>query len=74
MCDLDHNAIIGRAVGYKNFYLANGFSGHGLQQSPAVGRGLSELLVHGRYITLDLSALGHERVIENRPLLEANVI
>ena len=74
MCDLDHNAIIGRAVGYKNFYLANGFSGHGLQQSPAVGRGLSELLVHGRYITLDLSALGHERVVENRPLLEANVI
>ena len=74
MCDLDHNAIIGRAVGYKNFYLANGFSGHGLQQSPAVGRGLAELLVHGRYITLDLSALGHERVIENRPLLEANVI
>ena len=74
MCDLDHNAIIGRAVGYDNLYLANGFSGHGLQQSPAIGRGLSELIIHGAYQTLDLSALGHARVIENKPLLEANVI
>ena len=74
MCALDHNAIIGRAVGLKNFYLANGFSGHGLQQSPAIGRGLSELMVHGRYQTLDLSDLGHERVVANRPWLEKNVI
>ena len=74
MCALDHNAIIGRAVGYDNFYLANGFSGHGLQQSPAIGRGLSELMIHGRYLTLDLSPLGHQRVIDNKPLLETNVI
>lgn len=74
MCALDHNAIIGRAVGYDNFYLANGFSGHGLQQSPAIGRGLAELLIHGAYQTLDLSALGHARVVENKPLHEANVI
>jgi glycine/D-amino acid oxidase-like deaminating enzyme len=70
----DHNAIIGRAVGFSNFYLANGFSGHGLQQSPAIGRGLSELLIHGRFTTLDLSDLGHERVIANTPIHEANVI
>ena len=74
MCALDHNAIIGRAVGYDNFYLANGFSGHGLQQSPAIGRGLAELLILGAYQTLDLSALGHARIVENKPLLEANVI
>jgi len=74
ICTLDHNAIIGRAVGYDNFYLANGFSGHGLQQSPAIGRGLAELLIHGAYQTLDLSALGHARVVENKPLHEANVI
>jgi FAD-dependent oxidoreductase domain-containing protein 1 len=74
MCAPDHNAIIGRAVGYDNFYLANGFSGHGLQQSPAIGRGLAELLIHGAYQTLDLSALGHARVVENKPLHEANVI
>jgi glycine/D-amino acid oxidase-like deaminating enzyme len=71
---LDHNAIIGKADGYTNFYLCNGFSGHGLQQAPAVGRALSELVVHGGYRTLDLSELGHERVLANRPLLERNVI
>jgi glycine/D-amino acid oxidase-like deaminating enzyme len=71
---LDHNAIIGPAGEIGNFYLCNGFSGHGLQQSPAVGRGLAELIVHGRYQTLDLSELGYERVLANRPLLERNVI
>lgn len=74
MCTLDHNAIIGRAVGVDNLYLANGFSGHGLQQAPAVGRGLAELILHGAYRTLDLSALGHARIVEGRPLLERNVI
>jgi glycine/D-amino acid oxidase-like deaminating enzyme len=73
MCLLDHNAIVGRA-GPDNFYLCNGFSGHGLQQSPAVGRGLAELIVHGRYSSLDLSDLGYDRVAAGRPLLERNVI
>jgi glycine/D-amino acid oxidase-like deaminating enzyme len=74
MCLLDHNAIIGRAGDVENFYLANGFSGHGLQQAPAVGRALAELIVYGQYRTLDLSELGYERVLSNRPLLERNVI
>jgi FAD-dependent oxidoreductase domain-containing protein 1 len=74
MCLLDHNAIVGTAGEMKNFYLCNGFSGHGLQQAPAVGRGLAELIVHGGYRTLDLSELGYERVLANRPLLERNVI
>jgi FAD-dependent oxidoreductase domain-containing protein 1 len=74
MCLLDHNAIIGQAGDARNFYLCNGFSGHGLQQAPAVGRGLAELIVHGGYRTLDLSELGYERVAANRPLLERNVI
>jgi glycine/D-amino acid oxidase-like deaminating enzyme len=74
MCLLDHNAIVGPAGGLANFYLCNGFSGHGLQQSPAIGRGLAELIVHGRYVTLDLSDLGYERVASKRPLLERNVI
>jgi glycine/D-amino acid oxidase-like deaminating enzyme len=71
---LDANAIVGKAEGCDNFYLAIGFSGHGLQQSPAVGRGLAELITHGRFLTLDLSDLGHRRIIENRPLRERNVI
>ncbi|HEX8167718.1 MAG TPA: FAD-binding oxidoreductase [Beijerinckiaceae bacterium] len=71
---LDHNAIVGPAGDLENFYLCNGFSGHGLQQSPAVGRGLAELIAHGRYTTLDLSDLSFGRVAANRPLLERNVI
>jgi len=42
MCLLDHNAVVGAAG--TNLYLCNGFSGHGLQQSPAIGRGLAELI------------------------------
>ncbi len=71
---LDHNAVVGRPSASSNFYLCNGFSGHGLQQAPAIGRGLSELIVDGRYRSLDLSDLGYERVLANRPLLERNVI
>jgi len=74
MCTLDHNAIVGPAGPLSNFFLCNGFSGHGLQQSPAVGRGLAELIVHGRYTSLDLAELGFARIAANRPLLERNVI
>ena len=71
---LDHNAIVGRHGTLENGYIACGFSGHGLQQSPAVGRGLAELIVEGRYKALDLSDLGYDRIIAKRPLLERNVI
>lgn len=74
MCGLDHNAIVGPAVDVPNLYLANGFSGHGLQQSPAVGRGLAEHILHGGYRSLDLADLGHERIVTGRPLAEANII
>lgn len=70
----DHNAIVGRAAEGSNVYLCNGFSGHGLQQSPAVGRGLAEQIVHGRFVTLDLADLGLARIAQGRPLLERNVI
>jgi glycine/D-amino acid oxidase-like deaminating enzyme len=71
---LDQNAIIGPHPEVKNFFFANGFSGHGLQQSPAVGRGLSELIVAGHYQTLDMSVFGYERIRDNAPVLELNVI
>jgi glycine/D-amino acid oxidase-like deaminating enzyme len=70
----DHNAIVGRLPGYDNAYLAAGFSGHGVQQSPAVGRGLAELIVHGGFRALDLSDFAFERIAANRPLLERNII
>ena len=71
---LDQNAILGPTPDVPNFYFANGFSGHGLQQSPAVGRAIAELIVTGAYQTLDLSRFGYERVSRNEPLKEANVV
>jgi glycine/D-amino acid oxidase-like deaminating enzyme len=70
----DHNGIVGFHPRVRNLVLANGFSGHGLQQSPAVGRGVAELLVHGRYVTLDLSPLAFERIERGEPLVELNVV
>lgn len=71
---LDHNTIVGAHPEVDNLLFANGFSGHGLQQSPAVGRALAELVLHGGYRSLDLSALGWQRVLEGRPLRELNVV
>lgn len=71
---LDHNAVIGPHPDLANLLFANGFSGHGLQQAPAVGRGLAEWITTGRYVTLDLSPLGWERIIRNEPIRELNVV
>lgn len=71
MCELDGNPVIGPFEGgVEGFYIAAGFSGHGLQHAPAVGRGLAELFVHGRYLSLDLSAFSYRRVLEGRPLVD----
>ena len=71
---LDHNVILGAHPEVDNLLFANGFSGHGMQQSAAAGRALSELVTFGSYRTLDLSAMGWARVVERRPLLEVNVV
>lgn len=74
MNTFDHNAILGLHPACGNLYFAAGFSGHGLQQCPAVGRGIAELIRFGEYRSLDLSEAGFSRILENRPLLERNVI
>ena len=71
---LDQNAIIGPHPEVDNFIFVNGFSGHGFQQSPAMGRGVSEIITYGEFRELDLSDLGYQRVLDNRPFLEKAVI
>ena len=74
MNTLDHNLMLGAHPEVDNLLFANGFSGHGMQQAPAVGRALSELVTYGDYRTLNLSAFGWQRILKNRPLLEINVV
>jgi len=71
---LDANAIIGPHPVITNLLFANGFSGHGLQQAPAVGRGLAEWIASGRYETIDLRPLGFDRIARGEPIHELNVV
>ncbi len=70
----DQNAIIGPHHEVENFLLANGFSGHGLQQSMAIGRGLAEFITYGAYRSIDLSPFAYKRIAEGNPLVEKAVI
>ncbi|TAD88277.1 MAG: FAD-binding oxidoreductase [Alphaproteobacteria bacterium] len=70
----DHNALLGRHPACDNLWFANGFSGHGIQQAPAVGRDLAERLIHGHSRSLDLSVFDIARVIDGRRVVERNVI
>ncbi len=70
---LDHNGIVGFHDEVENFVFANGFSGHGIQQSPAVGRAISELLLTGAFQTIDLTRLGYARIRNGDPIKERNV-
>jgi FAD-dependent oxidoreductase domain-containing protein 1 len=72
--DFDQNGLIGLHPAYDNFICACGFSGHGMQQAPAVGRGVAELIAHGAYRTLDLAPLALTRLSDNRPLRELIVV
>jgi glycine/D-amino acid oxidase-like deaminating enzyme len=71
---LDQNAIVGPHPFVKNFLFLNGFSGHGLQQSPAMGRATAEWITYGEYRSLDMSPFGFQRIVENRPFLEKAII
>ena len=71
---LDQNAVLGPHPALAGLYLVNGFSGHGLQQAPAVGRGLAEHILTGGWQSLDLSDLSVERMLAGRPFAEAAVV
>jgi len=71
---IDQNALLGRHPRWRNLYLANGFSGHGLQQAPAVGRGLAELILTGDWISLDLSPLAFDRLATGKIFVEDAIV
>ena len=70
----DQNAILGPHTELKNFIFVNGFSGHGFQQSPAIGRGTAEWITYGEYRSLDLSPFNFKRIVDNSPFVEKAVI
>jgi sarcosine oxidase subunit beta len=66
--------IVGQAPGVEGFYLANGFSGHGFQHAPIVGKLLAEMIGEGRARTVDVSRLGLERFGNGDLRREAQVV
>lgn len=70
---LDHNGVVGPHPELSNFLFATGFSGHGVMHSPATGRGVAELIIHGGYRSLDLTPLGYARIAAQQPIVEAVV-
>ena len=72
---LDYSPIIGRwSTGLQNIIIATGFSGHGIMHAPATGRALSELILQGRYETLDIGCFGWDRIPANRPYREVGIV
>lgn len=69
----DHNGIVGAVPGWPGLFVATGFSGHGVMHAPGVALGMAELMLDGRYRTLDLAPLGFDRVTDGRPLAESEI-
>ena len=73
--DFDGNMIIGPGADrLVNFHMLAGFSGHGLMHAPGCGRAVAEFILFGRYETIDLSRLGWQRILDNKPLPEKGII
>lgn len=74
-CELDGNAIVGRwNNGLANLFTVAGFSGHGMMHAPGAGRAVAELMLTGRYQTIDLSRFGYERVEQDAPYRETGIL
>lgn len=71
---LDQNAIIGRHPIINNLLFANGFSGHGIQQAPAVGRAVSELILDNKSHSIDINKFSFDRIVKGQPYKEINIV
>jgi glycine/D-amino acid oxidase-like deaminating enzyme len=74
MNTFDHNGLAGPLPGWANAYTACGFSGHGMQQAPAVGSALAALIAGGASTAPSLDEFHPRRVAEGRPIRERNII
>ena len=73
--ELDGNPVIGPWVGgLPNLYTVAGFSGHGMMHAPAAGLAIAELIVRGRFETIDLTRLGYSRILQNEPYAEEGIL
>ena len=70
----DQNLIIGNHPYYNNMLMAVGSSGHGIQHSPAIGRAITELIVDDEYTTIDLSRFSFDRILDEEPVYEHNIV
>ena len=74
MNTVDQNAIVGPHNIVQNFFFLNGFSGHGSQQAPAMGRATAELLTYGEFKTIDMSTFKYERLLSGQTVIEDAII
>ncbi|HSU43173.1 MAG TPA: FAD-binding oxidoreductase [Casimicrobiaceae bacterium] len=73
--ELDGNPVIGNGSGrLANFHVVAGFSGHGMMHAPAAGRAVAELIVRGRFESIDLARLGYARIAAHAPYPERGII
>jgi FAD-dependent oxidoreductase domain-containing protein 1 len=74
MNTFDHNGLAGPLPGWANAYTACGFSGHGMQQAPAVGSALAALIAGGTSTAPSLNEFHPRRVADGRRIVERNII
>lgn len=70
----DQNGVVGPHPLVVNMYFATGFSGHGLQQAPAVGRAVAEMVLEGQFQTIDLTSFLFSRFYLGEKVEERNII
>jgi FAD-dependent oxidoreductase domain-containing protein 1 len=72
---LDENMIAGpHPEGPENLHVLCGFSGHGLQQAPAAGRAIAELILDRAFVSIDLSRLSCRRLVTGEAMAESGIV